>query len=113
MHHGQTGGPRRRNRAERHFLVGYAQRSPVWLEGARQNADQRGFSGPVGAEKAMHLACSDLERDVVQGSDAAEPLADAGGFQQRPARSLPHPRKRSSRTRNWATFSFVTISLAR
>ena len=35
------------------------------LIGAREDADQRGFAGPVGAEKPMHLACTDTERDVV------------------------------------------------
>ncbi len=113
MHHRQSGPSSIRERAERHVAAGHAQPPAVRAERPGQHADQRGLPGTVGAEQPMHLARSDGQRNVVEGTDRAEAFGDTLGFEQHRARGVAHPRKRASRTRNWSTFSLVTISLAR
>src|SRR5262249_60063086 len=41
-------------------------------EDSAQHLDDRGFTGPVGAEKPEHLSWLDLKADTIDGRDVAE-----------------------------------------
>ena len=63
--------PRRRGRAVDQDLA------LVRLVDAGHDLDQRRLAGPVLADQRMHLAPPQLERHVVEGTGAPEPLGDA------------------------------------
>src|SRR5262245_39987512 len=48
-----------------------------------QAIEQRGLAGPVGADEAGDLARCHVERDVVEGDDAAEPDRQGADAEQR------------------------------
>jgi hypothetical protein len=49
----------------------------IGLLHAGKHADQRRFAGPVLAQEDVNLAGPEVERDIVVGDDAREPLGDA------------------------------------
>jgi hypothetical protein len=61
--------------AETGDLLAFEQDAPVVLaQLARDLADHRGLARPVRADQGMKLARDDVEREIVGGDQAAEPL---------------------------------------
>jgi hypothetical protein len=57
-----------------HIKVGDARLAVARLEQAAQEANHRGLAGTVRAEEAENGAFCDLEADMVNGSEVAEPF---------------------------------------
>ena len=58
-----------------------------------EDVHQRGLAGAVLAEQRMHLACAEVEVDVVVREDAREVLRDAAQLEY--DRTVAHPRRDS------------------
>ena len=54
----------------------HAHVTPVGMEETEDEAQDRRFSGPAGAEQDVHRPGLDRERDVIEGDAVAEPLGD-------------------------------------
>ena len=71
------------------------------------------FPAPLAPSSPCTSPAATVSETSSSARDGTEGLADILGFQQRRGCIVTHPRKRASRTRNWSTLSFVTISFAR
>src|SRR5882672_4996794 len=82
---------------------------------ASDDAQQRGLAAAARTEQRHQLALADLERDPVQGDEAAEALAevakpDAHGFTQGPADSATDPARGRATRHSTAVFSASVTS---
>jgi hypothetical protein len=63
----------------------------IGLQDAEQDAQQRGFAGPVGSEQTGEDAGFDIDGDAVQGCPVPESMTDCGDLKHRAAVRATRP----------------------